>query len=262
MRKLIIIVPVLLGLLVAADYGAAAAGEYQVAKQLNDELELTTEPSVRIGGFPFIYHALSGHYPQIDMQASGLRVGSLSNLAIEATLYDVDAPVSEVTNGNLESVRADLVDGRVRIKDTDLGRAIGLNDLRLEPVADDELDEIVGSRDVDESDEDSSTAVRMITHTDIAGERTQVIGVGLIELVDGTVQVSAVDIRLATDDAGETDVPEFIRRQVREAFSTTINPGGLPFAVTPTAVYVETGSVVVEGEAHNVRFNEAGVGIG
>lgn len=262
MKKLVITVLVLAGLLVAADFAAAAYAEYQVAKRLRSEFSLAAEPSVRINGFPFVTQALSGTYRSIDMHAGDLAVRPLQDVAVEATLYDVDAPLDEVTSGSLSSVQIDEVEGRVRILDQDLGRAIGIEDLRIQPASGEEIEEALGSDTVSDSASDHRAAVRMSATTDLVGERTEIILVGLLELIDGAVRVTPTDVRLATDDIGEFSLPVAFREPLLTAFSTDVDPGGLPFTVTPTAVDVDHGSIVVEGTARNVSLSQAGAGVG
>ena len=281
MRKLLIALLVLVGLAVAADYGAAAAAEYQLAKQIRGELGLAADPSVRINGFPFLTQAMLGRYSDIDMRAAGLSVGPLHDVAVEATLHDVDAPLSEVRSGDLSSVRANEVDGRVRIKDKDLGRAIGIEDLRIQPASDEEIEQLLpagtvptsvsGShRDDSGSNEDSEQdaehgdrdAVRLVATTDLAGERTEIIGIGLLEVTGSLLRITTVDVRLARDDVGEVNLPRQIRQMLIQALSTDVEPGGLPFTVKPTRVWVETGSLVVEGNVRDVSMSQAGAGVG
>ena len=277
MRKLLIAVLVLVGLGVTADYGAAAAAEYQLAKQIRGELGLAADPSVRINGFPFLSQALHGRYSEIDLRAAGLSVGPLHDVAVEATLHDVDAPLSELRSGELSSVRANEVEGRVRIKDKDLGRAIGIEDLRIQPASDEEIAELLpaGSvpstvsdshRDDSGSNQDSEhgdrDAVRLVATTDLAGERTEIIGIGLLEVTGSRLRITTVDVRLARDDVGEVNLPRQIRQLLIQALSTDVEPGGLPFTVKPTRVWVETGSLVVEGIGRNVSMSQAGSGVG
>lgn len=257
MRKLIIAVLVVVALAVAADFGAAAAAEYRVAKQMRQRLELANDPSVRINGFPFLTQALAGRYSAIDMRATGVSVDPLHDIDVEATLHDVDAPLPEVTSGNLRSVRVAQVDGRVRIKDSDLGRAIGIEDLRIQQPSDQEIKELLRSG----KPTSSRAPVRMVATTDLAGQHTEVIAIGVIELTRGLVRVTTSDVRLARSGVGEVNLPRGIRQTLLKTLSTDVKPGGLPFAVTPTRVWVETGSIVVEGTADNVTISQDGIGV-
>ncbi len=284
MRKLIVVVLVIRGLIVAADFGAAAAAEYQLAKQVREQFGLSSDPSVRINGFPFLTQALAGRYSAIDIQATGLPVDPLRDVAVEATLHDVDAPLSGVTSGDLHSVQVAQVTGRVRIKDSDIGRTIGIEDLRIQQPSAQEISEVLpagtqspggstpGESAPGESTPGESTPsepapgeqapVRVVATTDLAGLRAEIIGIGVIELTGGLVRVRVLDVRLARDDIGSVSLPRALRQPLLKALSTDVKPGGLPFAVTPTAVSVETGSLVVEGTANNVTMRQVGIGAG
>lgn len=264
MRKLVVAVLVVVGLAVVADFGAATVAEYTLAQQLREQLRLSADPSVRINGVPFLTQALAGRYSAIDIQATGLPVDPLHDVAVEATLHDVDAPLSEVTSGNLQSVQAARVDGRVRIKDSDLGRAIGIEDLRIQRPSDQEIKELLpsGTPSADNATPGNRAPVRMVATTDLAGQRTEVIGIGIIEFTGGLVQITIINVRLARDDVGAVSLPREIRQLLLKTLSTDVKPGGLPFAVTPTGVSVETGSLVVEGTASNVTMGQAGIGVG
>jgi len=263
-RKLITTVLVVVALAVAADFGAAAVAEHTVAKQLRQQLGLPSDPSVRINGFPFLTQALASRYSAIDVRASGLSVDRLHDLDVEATLHDVDAPLAEVISGHLQSVRAAQVDGRVRVKDSDLGRAIGIDDLRIQQPSDQEIKELLppGTPTPDNAAPSNRAPVRMVATIDLAGQRTEVVGLGVIELTGGVVRITTSDVRLSRDGVGSVDLPRGIRQTLLKTLSTDVKPGGLPFTVTPTKVWVDTGSVVVEGTATDVTLRQAGPGAG
>ena len=82
---------------------------------------------------------------------------------------------------------------------------------------------------------------------------------GVIELTRGSVRISASNVRLGRDGVGTVGLPRPIRQTLLNALSTNIKADGLPFAVTPTRLWVETGSIVVEGTATNVSLRQAGV---
>jgi len=82
---------------------------------------------------------------------------------------------------------------------------------------------------------------------------------GVIELIRGAVRITANDVQLGRDGAGTVGLPRPIRQTLLNALSVNIKTGCLPFAVTPTRIWVETGSIVVEGTATNVSLRPAGV---
>lgn len=256
MRKLIITVLVIVALAVVADFGAAAAAEYTIAKQMRQQLGLASNPSVQINGFPFLTQAVAGRYSSIDVQASGVSVDRLHDLDIAATLHDVEAPLSEVISGDLHSVRAAKVDGQVRIKDTDLGRAIGIEDLRIQQPSDAEIKGMLPpGTPTSGSPPGNRAPIKMVATTDLAGQRTEIVGIGVIELRAGLVRITVNDVRLARDGMGAVGLPRVIRQTLLNTLSTDVKTGGLPFAATPTRVWVETGLLVVDGTATNVTLH-------
>ena len=252
MRKLVVSALIVVGLAVAADFGAATVAEYTLAQQLRERLALASDPSVRINGVPFLTQALAGRYSAIDIRATGLAVDPLRDVAVEATLHDVDAPLSEVIAGDVQSVRAARVDGQVRIKDSDLGRAIGIEDLRIQQPSDKEIKELLPTG----TQLGGQAAIRMVATTDLASRRIEIIGIGVIELTGDLVRITIMDVRLARDDVGTANLPREIRQLLLTTLSTDVKPGRLPFAVTPTGVSVETGSLIVAGTASNVSVRQ------
>jgi len=254
---LIIAVLVIVALAVAADFGAAAAAEYEVAKQIRQQLHLASDPSVRINGFPFLTQAVAGHYTAIDVQASGVSADPLHDLDVAVTLHNVEAPLAEVISGDLHSVRAAKADGRVRIKDTDLGRAIGIEDLRIQQPSDQEIKELLPpGTPTSDSPRGNRTPIKMVATTDLAGQHTEIVALGVIELTRGSVRITTSDVRLAGGGVGTVALPRPIRQTLLNTLSTDVKTGGLPFAAIPTRVWVETGSIVVEGTANNVVLSQ------
>ncbi|MGH3591596.1 MAG: LmeA family phospholipid-binding protein, partial [Pseudonocardiaceae bacterium] len=168
--------------------------------------------------------------------------------------------LAEVISGDLHSVRAARVDGRVRIKDTDLGRAIGIEDLRIQQPSDQEIKELLPpGTPTSDSPRGNRAPIKMVATTDLAGQRTEVVAFGVIELTRGFVRITANDVQLGGVSGGTVGLPRAIRQTLLNALSANVKTGGLPFAVTPTRVWVETGSIVVEGTANNVSLRQAGV---
>lgn len=260
MRKLIIAVLVIVALAVAADFGAAAYGEYTISQQIRQQFRLANDPSVRIEGFPFLTQAVAGHYTAIDIEATGLSVDSLHDLDVQAVLHDVDAPLSEVSAGDLHSVRAARVDGRIVIKDSDLGRAIGIEDLRIQPPSAQELRERFPAGTPDNSARGDRAPIKMTATTDLAGRPSEIVGYGVIELTGAQVRITITDVQLSSGGVGTASLPREIRQTLLNTLSTDVKPGDLPFNATPTSVWVQTGSVVVEGTAREVSLNQADLG--
>jgi LmeA-like phospholipid-binding len=244
-KKAAIVLVVLIGLLVVADFGAATAAEYQVSQRLRSNLNLPDEPAVRINGFPFLLQAFSGDYRDVEVKADGVSVARLSNLGVEATLHHVRVPFSDLVSGSVQTIRIDDVVGRVRVRAAELKQLINADDLQVEMITD--RDRNAAGQKVPDN------AVKLTGATDILGQHTTVTVIASLELVDGQVQVQPHTVRVD----GRTLLPA-VEQSVLRLFTVRLDPGTLPFNVTPTAVHADDGALVVEGTARDVVLNTAG----
>lgn len=257
-RTFVIGLLVLVGLVLVVDFAAAAAAEYRVSQAMREELELSTDPSVRINGFPFLAQAADGEFDEFEVAAVGVPVGALRDVSMEATLRSVNAPLTQLLSGITESVEVRRVTGRVRVRDSDLGPLIGIPDLRIAEPTGDETEEALGAGE----DTDTRTAIRLTGSTEVAGQRTQLTVLGILELVDDQMHVTPTDLYLGRDTDEELRVPEPVREPLLKEFRARIDPGELPFTVTPTAVGVDGGSLVIEGIGRNVVISGTGASTG
>ena len=105
-RRWLIALVVLVLLLVGADFGAAAIAEHMISQKARTQLALSDDPSVTIHGFPFLTQALAGDYSHISVSATGIPVDDkLRDVAINADLEDVTAPLSDLANGNTKTIK-------------------------------------------------------------------------------------------------------------------------------------------------------------
>lgn len=265
MKKLVITLVIVLGVLIAADFGLAAVAEYQVSQKLRSEMKLDDNPSVRINGFPFLTQAVAGDFRDVELEARGVKAGRLNEVGIEANLHHARISPTDVLTGTADRVTADEVDGRVRLKASDIGRVIPITDLTLRPAPDDALSESSDSSDqsggseLDTSADRTRTTIQLNGSTDIAGEDTEIEVIAILSLVDGRVRIDPRDLDIETGSYGRIEVPELFKRSVLRKFTTTLDPGMLPFKVVPTAVRAEPGSLVVEGTARNVSIGSNGL---
>ncbi len=267
-RKTIVFLVILAGILVAADFGLAAFAEHQVSQRAREKLRLGDDPAVTIHGFPFTTQAIRGDYRHITVSAVGIPVGDvLRELELVADLRDVRAPLQDVINGNTSAMAIGTLEGAVKIKQADLGRAIKLPTLEIEPAPEeyvrsgDEEDNLSVEEQEEREEESeaySSTAgIKLSATTDVAGTEVDIAAFAIIELRSTSVRITPV--RLEFEQNGQnTVVPELVRQALLPQFETTISPGQLPFNVKATGVAVERGALIVKGEAQDVTFDSAG----
>jgi len=246
-KKAAIALLVLLVLLVVADFGTAAAAEYQVSKQLRGHLALPDDPAVKINGFPFLTQAFAGDYRDVDVAADRVTVAKLRNIGVEATLRHVRVPLSELLSGSPDSVHVDEVVGRARIQVSELGNVINVEDLRIEQVSEQ-------AQAATPASTNGTGQVRLIGTTEVLGQRTEVTILGSVDLVDGFIQVTANDIEIN----GQQALPSIVRQGLLRGFTARLDPGALPFEITPTSIRVENDTLVVEGTASDLELSPAG----
>jgi hypothetical protein len=271
-RRLLIIVIVVVAVLVAADFGVAAAAEYQISKKMRTELNLTSDPSVDIKGFPFITQALGGDYQDISVSAQGVPVGNtLRDLGVSADLKNVRIPFSDVLSGNFSALTVDEVDGQVQINASDLGRLIGVPDLTINPES---LDFIQGFG-VDEKNQQiqqqqqangndttpmyTQAGIDLTGTINIAGASTKVDAYGLISIEGTDIVIKPTKLQLSNSSI-TGPIPDAIEAPILKQLTYTFHRNSLPlpFAVTPVGVQVQGGNggaLIVQGVAKNISIS-------
>jgi hypothetical protein len=262
---------VLVGVLVAADYGLAAAAEYQVSKKMRTELNLASDPSVDIHGFPFSTQAISGDYHDISINAVGVPAeNTLRDLEIDADLHDVRVKLSDLLSGNVSTIKVDEVDGEVKVKASDVGRLLKLPDLTISPVS---LDTVLGSGAQDKEDQAEKTAdpgnpnplakqagIELTATIELAGEQTEVNAFGVISLDNGAVAITPKHLQLS-NGLVSGQIPDSILQGFAHLFAANLNSQNLPlpFHVRATGVDVESGALIVQGKVDNLVINSSSV---
>ncbi|MEQ0559220.1 DUF2993 domain-containing protein [Amycolatopsis sp. NEAU-NG30] len=267
-RRWVIALVVLVLLLVGADFGAAAFAEHMISQKARTQLQLSDDPSVTIRGFPFLTQALGGDYRHISVAAAGVPVaGKLQDVAVNAELEDVTAPLSDLANGNTKAITIGKLTGSVTIKAADLARLSPLDkikDLRIEP----STTEYVENGDSGQSEptttktnadgqpvDESSTGVRISGHLQFAGKDLEIFCFAMIEADAKGGTINFVPKRLQFGNDQETTVvPQAVQNALMPNFKAAISTKDLPLSVTPTGVRVQSGSVTIKGEATNVSF--------
>lgn len=88
LRTTIIVLIVLLGLLVAADFGARAFAQNKMASEIQQQ-GFPKKPDVSINGFPFLTQVISRDFKNIQVSSSNITEGPLLIQSINATMTGV-----------------------------------------------------------------------------------------------------------------------------------------------------------------------------
>lgn len=271
-RRLVITFVVLLGLLVVADFGAAAVFEYQVSKRAREQFNLSDDPSVKVGGFSFLAQAVSGEYGHVMIDAKGVPVeDTLRDLEVHIELRDVQAPLGELVSGSLKEVKVREVEGQVKVKASDVNRAVAQNEsaairsitnLTIDPVSEQDVatnpddrtaaEQEAAERAAEQEIEDTTAGARICATVDVGGEETELCAFGIISLVDAKMTFTPGRLELRNSVLGSGELPPVLDAAAKQALTFTLDPGELPFTVTPTAVTVDSGVLSVKGTASDV----------
>jgi hypothetical protein len=277
-RPIVITLVILLGLLVGADFGAAAIAEYQVSKRAKAAFGLTDDPAVTVNGFPFLTQAIGGEYSHITVDARGVPIKDiLKDVEVHADLRGVQAPLSDLLAGRTDSIQVNELEGQLRVKEADFNRALQSNQLRVKtsditnvtisPVSEKRVTAAPGTEsdaDDEKADqealkletEDTTAGVRVGATVDFAGQQTDIVVFAIVSLVDAKIQVTPKRIELG-NSLGDNLLATPIQQQLLPLFAVNLDPGKLPVAITPTAVQVDPGSISLKGKAKNVKLNGA-----
>ncbi len=108
MRKFLIVLLVLaVAGLIGADRFGKARAESEVARQVAAQYRLQEQPSVKIGGFPFLTQAINGRYERIDVVIGDYTQQGVTVQDVRIRLDNLKAPLSDLLNGDQSNVRAE-----------------------------------------------------------------------------------------------------------------------------------------------------------
>ena len=271
MRLLVIALLALAGLLVAADFGAAALAESAVSRQMRSELGLADDPAVRINGFPFLTQAVSGHYSGIDVEANRIAVGPLRELSVSAQLRDVEAPLAMLLGSGEKTLVVGEVEGTVRVPAGDIERLVPeVVDLRIETLDQGALEQTAEDSDAPAlADLDPERTVRLVATSTLpeslpeslsvtvpglaAGDEVEVRVLTSLELADGLIRIVPRDVQLGGQPQLPT-IPAMLQSSFSRMFAVPIDPGALPLQVTPTDVRASNGLLEISGTASDLTL--------
>lgn len=254
MRRLVIALLVLAGLLVAADFGAAALAESAVSREMRQQIGLVDDPSVRINGFPFLTQALSGRYSSIDVDAQRLTVGEFKQVELTAHLEGVTAPLSMLLGSGPKTVQVSRAKGTVEVGANDLERLVPeVSKVRIETVDTKALQQIVkGGGDTSIAGIDPDKAARIVGTVNLLGVPVEIAVIAVLDLSGGKARIAPRDVRLS--DGTALPIPASAQRAILSQFTQPLDAGTLPLAVTPTSFQAKDGHLVISGTASGLNL--------
>lgn len=257
MRKLVIALLVLVGLLVAADFGAAALAESAVSRQMREQLALPDDPSVRINGFPFLFQALSGHYGNVHVEAARVGYGKFEDLQVSAELRDVTAPLSMMLGSGPKSLHVGVAQGTLRVGARDLERLVpDVDNMRIESIDDEALAQVLqDGADPSLAQLDPDRSARIVGTVNQFGVDGEVAVIAVLELSGGQARIVPRDIRLT--DGTALQISDAAKKSLFTRFTVPIDAGTLPLQVIPKTFRARNGLLEISGTAADLVLGGA-----
>ena len=222
-RKLVITVIILLALLVAADFGARAYAESRTADAIKAEVGTDVTPDVSIEGFPFLWHAVQGTYPQVVISATTTSADSIPGVRAVAELETVNLPLRDALAGSAANLTAQSANVRALIPLDSLAAALGRPDLTLSAGPD--------------------GGIVAAATLDVLGESIPVTGAATVSITNGRLMLTVEHLSAAGIDL--TPVASAAADVLAGQLSTSLSLAGLPFAITDAVAAVRGTDLVL-----------------
>ncbi len=229
MRRLLIALAVLVGLVVVADRVGVLLAQRALANQIETELALQQTPEVSVRGIPFLTQAVGGRYEEVRVVLPDVDSGQLQNIGVDARLLGVRAPLGDVLRRQVDEVPVDRITGDLTIDYDDLARASGISGLRI-------------VRDGD--------ALRVSGTVEVLGRQVDATAVGRVEVADNDIDIVAEQAQVAG-----VRLPQPALDLAARLLSFRVSPRDLPLELRITGVRTgdEALQVTAESDAAVLR---------
>jgi len=223
MRRWLIGVLLLVGLLVIADRAALAAAKSQLAAQVQREENLAERPAVDLRGVPFLTQAVRGRYDGGRLELRDLRTEKLRVNTLVIDLREVALPLSDLVSGNIGAVPVGSVSGVALVTYVDLAAATGVPGLRITPKGD---------------------RLELTFPVEQFGAGAPVTASARIGVAEQAVRMTAVQVQ-------GVQLPESVTTAVLDRLQASLGFGVLPYDLRVTDVRVADAGVEVSANARD-----------
>ena len=222
MRKLVVVLVVLAALLVVADRVTLHLAETAVAQQARQGAGLTTTPSVRVRGFPFLTQALRGRFGRIDISATDLDRGGVRVSSLKATLRDVLIPWQQALNGSATSIEVGSLQATAVVAYADLAHRSRVMGVTITPEGD---------------------ALRVTGRVTVLGQTVRVSALSSVALKRGRIAVTARSLRVLGQST-----PGLVNA-LAGALDLLVPIGALPYDLKLTSLQVTPSGLQLEARS-------------
>ena len=211
MRRLVVVLLVLTGLLVVLDRVALHLAEKSVAEQARTSAGLSTTPKVTAHGFPFLTQVLRGRYDRIDVQLTDLDRGGVRMKELDATLREARVPLSDVLSGKVDRIPVASLDATALVTFAELAHRSGIVGVSMEPEGD---------------------KVRVTGRVTVLGQSVRASALSRVTLKNGRIALKAVSFTLLGQSTPS------LMSGLTGAFDVLVPVGTLPYDLTLTDLTV------------------------
>ena len=211
MRRLVVVLLVVAGLLVVADRAALHLAEKGIAEQARTSADLSTTPKVTAHGFPFLTQVLRGRYERIDVELTDLDRGGVRMKELDATLRDVKVPLSEALQGNVDSIGVQRLDASALVTYAELAHRSGIVGVTMQPEGD---------------------RIRVTGRVTVLGQSVRASALSRVSLKNGRIAVKALSFKVLGQSTPA------LMGALTGAFDVLVPVGTLPYDLELTGLQV------------------------
>ena len=132
MRRFLIVLAVLAVIAFFADTALRSVAEHRAADELQAGLSLSEEPSVGIGGWPFLVHLAAQSFPTVEISGRDVQIEGLAVTSFDLVLHDVEFSVSKLLSGGRKTVDVQSGAGTITLSSEVISKRLGAEDLPFE----------------------------------------------------------------------------------------------------------------------------------
>lgn len=223
MRRLLVTIVVLAGVLLVADRVAIATAQSQLAAAVQQEADLADKPSVDLIGFPFLTQAVRGEYDGGRLEIRDLRTEKLLVERLTIDLREVAVPLSDLLSGSVATVPVGRVNGVALVTYPELAKATGVPGLRISPKGD---------------------RLQLNFAVKQFGTSRPVVASARVGVSDNAVRITSVEIQ-------GSPLPEQLTSAALNQVQSSLAFGALPYGLNVGDVRVAETGVEVSAQARN-----------
>ena len=222
MKRLVVVLVVLLGLLVVADRAGAAIASRAIAAQVQAEAG-SSDVDVSIGGFPFLTQALAGRYKRVDVVAADVPAGEVTVRRLDTSLNGVQVPLSDALSGSVTSVPVEAVRAEALLSYDQLTRTSRDGTVSITPAGD---------------------RVRVTGEVEVLGRTVSATAVSRVEVDKDALLVTAESY-----EVGNAAADAVLSRALGDRLDLRVPITGLPYGLRVIGVQVQPDGVAVRATA-------------